>query len=394
MKKRICIYFIVAILSLSSIPSIVLASSLTDEVTMAEAQAVALNCIKANSTDIARWDGATIDKPVNYFLPSGIQSAYEFSVVSKGEKVGYIFVSAKKDWMPILEYSDGIAPSTYVADVESLALEDSYIDENDRLEPIFYYWGACTYSVQLGEKMQEDGLVYNLPSGLITKLPEKDPNLQMDGNQAKDLWADIDKNVRSRYEYCISGVPDFYQSVLWIGHGDDHDPDADEWPDCVGVADDPWADWDGCSPISGAMVIGYWHDNGYPYIPDPNTSGTEDTLIDHCHYVMGTNYDGYTDEDDIGWGLMNVPTFYGYYSFITFMGEATWSWTTDEIDEDRPFVLSMLWSPTYGNHSVCVYGYKDDVQDYIIIHDPNGPPAKVYVTWGDWALATMDTLEP
>ncbi len=55
--------------------------------------------------------------------------------------------------------------------------------------------------------------------------------------------------------------------------------------------------WDGCSPISGAMVLGYWDSHGYPNFP------SEIPLIDELHVAMGTDSNGATYTSNIPTGI-------------------------------------------------------------------------------------------
>jgi hypothetical protein len=66
-----------------------------------------------------------------------------------------------------------------------------------------------------------------------------------------------------------------------------------------------------------AQSLDYWHDVSYSNLPDPDDGETEDIMIDHCHYAMQTDINGGTAHSDIAPGLVDVPTIYGYYSFVS-----------------------------------------------------------------------------
>jgi hypothetical protein len=54
----------------------------------------------------------------------------------------------------------------------------------------------------------------------------------------------------------------------------------------------------------------------------------------------------------------------------------------------------MINSEVYGgNHSICVWGYDDDVEETLIVYDDYGTSVN-YITWGGWDYAYMDTLNP
>lgn len=50
--------------------------------------------------------------PVMYHSRDDRVSAYEFTVTKAGAEAGYIVVSARMDWMPVLEFGSGKAPSS------------------------------------------------------------------------------------------------------------------------------------------------------------------------------------------------------------------------------------------------------------------------------------------
>jgi hypothetical protein len=397
-------------------------------VAVIEAEQAALNHIEKKIGQIPEWESATIGSPVLYYAPDMTLSAYEFTVKNKDEDVGFIIVSAKKDWMPVLEYGTGSAPSSYLSYTRQIAIDEEYISENDSFKPYIFYWGACTYSMQVGNKMIKDGIVINLASGKNDILPKETPILQMDSQKAKEAWAEISARVdnksiiseilsyispstamaaidngilyeidinRSLTAVTISGVPTYYQShVPWF-HGDDHDSDAAEYPDCVGNADDPWANYDGCSNISGAMVIAYWYSQGYTSLPNPVYQETEEILIDHCHGKMGTDINGLTDLDNIAVGMQDVINEVYEYDFDTFEEfNPPWWRITGEINAGRPFVLSMGSSSSLVGHSVCAYGYEDDGEDSIRAYSTTNTDQNYYITWGDWTYAAISSVHP
>jgi hypothetical protein len=429
MKRKI-LYLVLSLVILVGlfIPNISFANTISsNSVNEQEAIQAAVNHIKTESKSMPGWNGAGISKPVIYYAPDDTKSAYEFTVVNNDKSVGFVIVSARKDWTPILEYSDGSAPSSFLPNATQYARENNYLSENDNSIPNIYYWGACTYSMQIGSKMESERPLIHLTTGQINKLPTETPILQMDKKESNDAWAKISESISvnpiiaslkslftpspamasvkkesspltktSFTENYVSQVPPFYQGFLWIMHGDDHDNNAEAWPMCAGTADDLWVDFDGCAPIAGAMVLGYWHHMGYTNIPDPDTDGTEDTLIDNCHHCMGTNdATGGTSTDLITSGMQSVLS--GLYSY-TFSGSytyTTWDLVVSNITNYRPFVMDVGNSPGYGaNHSVCVYGYKDEDTDSLRIFNTWDASTSHYITWGNWSYSYMHELHP
>lgn len=418
----------ILIISTLLISSVGLAANVSSSNTVnaAEAKQAAIHQMDKNSQEIAEWNNATVSEPVLYYAPEKTISAYEFTVISDDKNVGFIIVSARKDWMPILEYGIGLSPSSYVSNARQVAVENGYISENDNSQARIFYWGACTYTAQFGEKMEDEGAIIHLGTGIENILPKESPVLQMNTQEAREAWSGIlgiapenaiVKTLRSWFNplqvvaatashnfgeltktssttKTLTGVPAFYQTSWFGGHGDDHDPDADDWPDCVGNPDDIWVDYDGCAPVSGAMVIGYWYSKGYTSLPNPAYQETEEILIDHCHKYMGTSIEGDTYFDSIDVGMWSVVyNEYEYFFYTRYTG-ISWEWVTYEIDNDIPFVLSMWDNPTYGDHSVCAYGYKTDGGNQIRIFNAWDTDSNRYIAYGAWDSAGINDVHP
>jgi hypothetical protein len=237
----------------------------------------------------------------------------------------------------------------------------------------------------------------HLPTGVINQIPQNNPTFQMDSYKSNEAWKDllgneseisletllqslfgakpaiatmqehsIDETIETDTTYkMISVVPAYYQSST---HGDGSMVPPP--PNYIGIADDPWAIYDGCAPISGAMVIAYWHDHGYPNIPDPSYSGAEDLLIDHCHVEMNTSFFGSTNSFNIGQGIEEVTDNIYFYDFDYDLVVANFNKVHTEIINDRPLVFVLYDSPEYDYHAVCVVGFLDDTWvDFMYVHN-------------------------
>jgi len=78
----------------------------------------------------------------------------------------------------------------------------------------------------------------------------------------------------------------------------------------------------------------------------------------------------------------------------------SWIDVKNEIDNNRPFTLAMLFGGTaigrnssYGNHVVACVGYKEDTetnQKFLILHDTWEPLQETYLAFNNWwgAMAT------
>jgi hypothetical protein len=135
--------------------SVSLASMTPNTVAQKEAELAALSKIRQVEGQMKGWtENSVIGDPVLYYGPDGTKTAYEYTVYTNDKEVGYIFVSAKKDWVPVLEYSDGAAPSSYLSRAKENAINNNFLSKEGNVRML--YWGALSYSVQFGNEMAED----------------------------------------------------------------------------------------------------------------------------------------------------------------------------------------------------------------------------------------------
>lgn len=385
--------FGVLLLSLLILGSFGSAAVPSNEVSPALAEKVAktyVNWIAANIPDFEEWKGATLRKPITYYFPNGEKSAYEFAVFKNGKNVGFILISARKDMPPVLEFSKAEPPSWNLEKVKELAEKKGY--KTGRL----LYYGALTYSVDIGNRK-----AIGLKDLKVRKRPTK-VKLKFNKEKAKKNW-DILLSTSSDYgiQYLDVGYNEISGVPAWTSYDDGNSNIS--YPNNVGPDPDPWHEWDGCSPIAGAMVIGYYE----PLLD-------EEAIIDILHHTMSTSTDGWTnfwniddgidDFDDeyntlLNSGIVNQPISHW------FDGSNDWyvstSDITREIDNSRPFILSMTDAGSstdgvgpYGDHSVTVVGYSywqsiDYYEFYLIFHN-TWDSEKHYFVYGNWdtAIAT------
>lgn len=206
----------------------------------------------------------------------------------------------------------------------------------------------------------------HLISGEIIPFPKKQPKLLMNAEQAQEAWLNIGQEATREAFTEISGVPSWYQSSSWSLISDEGGGE-DDWPECRGSADDPWDNWDGCGPIAGAMVLGYWDSNGYSSIPN-----NDETVIDDCHHFMDTDDTGETSVYDIAPGIDDTSQYYGYDFSSSLDSDETWSDVIGEINASRPFVLALEWDDD--GHGITVRGYRASTSE-IRFHN----------CWDDWS---------
>ncbi len=321
-----------------------------------------------------------------------MNAKYEFTVLKDSKPAGFVLTSASYRYMPILECGAGKAPSTLLSVAIQSASDQKIIVSSEAISPRFYYWGALTYSVQLNKQMQDQGLCIDLMSGSVEKLPSTMPELKFDRATVHSAWDKIEQSQGYSLLYTertLSGMPAYYQHTGTCSCCDAGNDRYAQYPYYVGAAADPWDYWDGCAPIAGSMVLGYWQSHGYSSI-----STDDEVLIDWCHLYMGTSLDGVTNASNVGPGIAAVASLYGYSFSYAQVDAPSWSSIKSEINSSRPFVLTM---DTYGfGHFVAGYGYYEDtLMDYYMI--------RVFTTWdttwqyieyGDWSYCGITKIYP
>lgn len=361
-----------------------------------EALAAAMQCQSALSGKYPAWDKAQLDPTVVYRGADGRNTAYEFALNSDTGFVGFMLISATKDWMPLLECGTGAPPSARVVDARDICATEGYITASSVAQPVLLYWGGLSYSVQFGEKMTSDRVAVHLPTGTLVEVPPEQPALQMDATASRVAWDALESGpggnavLSSGYVY---GVPAWYQTSY-------PDPNCDPgggftmWPYCEGMIQDSWGNWDGCSTIAGAMIHGFWGTHGYPGLyPGPPT-WTDEILIDDNHHFMGTNNDGIT----MPWNILDgVKNTFGYYGYGYFIVEddyfVSWDDIKNQVNAQRPSILSMTGSP-WGSHSVTVVGYDEPGWGNLIILHNTYDTSDQLLTYGNWATAMLTTARP
>ncbi|MDD4923899.1 MAG: hypothetical protein PHF74_03565 [Dehalococcoidales bacterium] len=171
---------------------------LTDEnrVSQSESDAAALYWMNNSISYIPSWEGAELSAPVIYrYVADATQAiAYEYTVLKNGESAGHIIVPACKDLQPVLEFSDGNAPSSYMESARQHAVEKGYITDNE--EPLILYWGATTYSVQFGNEMEKNRVAIHLPTGMLENIPRQ-MYTQIDKTEARASWDNLEQLIAS-----------------------------------------------------------------------------------------------------------------------------------------------------------------------------------------------------
>lgn len=324
----------------------------------------------ADRDEFSEWADASLDKPQPFYTRTQTtpitkyeEAAYVFPVSNGSENLGYITASATKAAAPILEYTRAAPPQQNVEDVKQFAKKKGR-KTTDR----FLYHGGVTYSYEV-----RGGEAIDLGGRYLKQAPNSAPitNLNFETTTATSKWNILTSDSPSSgtigtqsvstsslpSSIAIDSVPAFRYNY---SAGDDVKGD-NSYPDYLGNADDPWADYDGCAPFSAAMVIGYWEG-----MRTTDSWSKINRLIDLLHHHMDTGNDVYTDVDKIAPGIESYSEGDESYSANT-NSNFSKSDLKSEIYYARPAML-IMWdagSPEesgyqeYGNHTVTVSAYEE-----------------------------------
>jgi hypothetical protein len=379
----------------------------TDEaskmVSVEQAEKIASFSIKEISgsiADLSEWKDATVKLSTVYYDLDGKKSAYSFNVIKNKQQVGCILISATKDNSPVLEFSKGkvtneitelTSRSKSLVQERANEIKSESTDKEELtvgemkplyLGPTFYY---AEYNLTDNRGKTKEKVTVDLASSTIVNFNKSNVSIpvgekdyfynstylkqqqEIRKQNANIQWTTLEKEMADSSSYSaassvdkkISGVP-YY---LWR---------------------------DGCSPTAAGMVLGYWDTHGYSNFPG------ETTLIDNLANAMGTEWpgDGSTWPWNIDDGIVTVCQKYKYPRFTASNDYLlTWTKVKNEVNANRPFVLSMQsggigsgWSQAYGDHSVTCMGYYDGSIEYVYIHDTWNKNTH-YLGYGSWSSA-------
>jgi len=354
-------------------------------VTTSEAAAIAELNVKdlaITVPDFSEWNRSSVHLAKTYFDLNDQPTAYAFEIVVDGKYDGYILISANTGNYPVLEVTKGTIPGTEATAISKSQQAADTIASEDHLtvtdsKPVYLgslsYYRKYSTTNRSGQKDRD--IFMDEHSGTIMKSIQKSANETTPANTAEykqlqvqkkaDIQAQWDKQrlllsgesaertallnsiQATRSSNYVYGVPYFIQDSTY----------------------------NGCSPMSGAMIVSFWSTHGYSALPS-----ARETLFTQLANEMGTGsswpLDGSTWPWRIAPGISRV--FYTYTSLTPASNDYLpgWSGFVSEINSGRPFELSMRnggtsvgGSQPYGQHSVAVVGYVSSINNFITIHD-------------------------
>lgn len=333
----------------------------------------------ATRSDFSSWQDATIGEPILFHAknsskgPQYVPTAYVFTIQNEGKDVGYVTASARVDWAPILEYSKGTPPTRQIEQARLSAKEQ----ENNPTGRLLYH-GGVKYGLEL-----DNGQIINVRDKLPSRIGKgiNPESMSYNSPAIKQQWDYFEGS--DDVGMTSSSDTDTLESVpAWTSH-DDTGANITNY----GPGKDLWAEWDGCTPIAGSMIIAY-HE-GYT----ESDTWEREYIIDHLHDSMETDDDsGETLPSNIDDGFDSYTEGSNDYNGRNIYNPDP-EFTTREIsDYSRPFLLNMTdggsaddRNQSYGDHSVTVVGYNNSstLLEYEI-HDTWDDESH-YLTKGSWS---------
>lgn len=299
------------------------------------------------------WRGATVGEPTLFHAqnegrgPEYVPSVYVFAVRKNGRDVGYVTTGANDAWSAVVEYSPATPPQREVATAKATARENGATPSGRLL-----YHGGVKYGIEL-----DDDRAVNVRNGRPEPVTRGVDFEQIDADQTSGGVT----TLATDYDY------------LW---------EVPAWED-----EDNDGSWDGCAPIAGSMIIGFHEGNSQ------SDTGAAVDYTDELHQTMNTDSDGYTNWWDIDDGFDKFSGGSNSYDGTNiYAGDHSYpDFTIREIsDNARPFICNMSSagsaddrSQGYGDHSVCVVGYDDGVDEFIV-HD-TWDNSSHHFDWGNWS---------
>lgn len=332
----------------------------------------------------SEWTGAAVEYDMTFYDTNGDISAYSFSVIKNGNKLGFVLVSGIKENYPILEFGKGdVIPEKAKEKANVIAVKDVK-SSSCRLGSVKYlYLGSTFYYAQYplidSLKNVKGDVTVDLFNEIVVSLKDNNsavtsPNddFGSDVISVNDAWAIIDENI---------GLLDKGIAIPTSTRG----ADTIYW---VPLYDQPSGYPNSCAPTASGMILSYWRSNGYTNFPSDG-----DTLILELYSAMGTDPVIGTYDSRIEGGIESVCQDHGYYNIdaVPDTGSFLFSEAQSEVTADRPIHLAMHGAGTalggstpYGNHSVAVVGWADGAFDALEINDGWSTTDTRYITFGNW----------
>lgn len=304
------------------------------------------------------WEGADLVRGQVYHDLAGRVIAYLFEINKAGEAVGYIIVGGSAYGYDTLEASTALPPAVPRAEEvsETLGRDLGVRARKDSVEnPHLVYLGYGQYVAMY--QTDDRRAAFDLRSKRAMWSSDLRPHL---ATPEEYETQDGEASIASAYYYWLA-VP-----LLRMD-----DPDLP----------DEYENNNNCAPTSGAMIVEFYRQRGYPNFSAWHLNH------DRLYLTMGTNtglVPG-TDPWRIGPGWVQYAHEKGYTFGTTYYGpsDSDFILVQNYMDAGRPVIVMFWYDTPYIDWHACVirgYGF-DDGARMISINDPQGSQADL-----NWAV--------
>jgi len=309
------------------------------------------------------WKGATIPSknPVIFYDLTDTPFAYIFEVVKYKTYEGYITISARKDFYPLLDASTGPIPTEHLEDARRIA--DKFLNVPLADKPTLIYLRKLDYLVEFLSESGDKNVVVSLTSKTV--IPREELEWRQSALERKAAQLKFIAEAKwERIEQLQPQEPSPWHII----------PDVE-----------PYTWYRGCAPTTMAMMFNYYGNHGCPNLrhtvstfdwngPSENPRTCPRELVDHFADYFGLPKEGEGDygvtqyEEPLGFTTISQNHGYTFTSEI----DDSYSYTTfqNEIDNNRPIKIDYLvdGDPNKG-HAVCGYGYNFEAEHLIGVYN-------------------------
>lgn len=140
---------------------------------------------------LLKWDGSQIStkRPITFYDFKGMPFGYMFEVVKNGEYAGYVTISARIDFFPLLESSSAPMPVENLKQCENIAIKELGGPVG---EPTLMYLRMGDYLARFTSKSGEKSIVISLTSKMIVPEEELEYRQTALEKKAKEIQSDAE----------------------------------------------------------------------------------------------------------------------------------------------------------------------------------------------------------
>ncbi|MDA8213507.1 MAG: hypothetical protein M0021_16780 [Clostridia bacterium] len=280
MIKRVLIFTLAILVLMPTLVANALVQP-SEQVTHQEASRVAKDYLRNEGRNLTpEWNSVQTEEPVLYYDNNGNPDSFIVPLKKKGVEVGFITVSASKEYYPVKEAVE-TAPLHLKVNKVIKSIEN-ILPVNQKVGNIqFIHDGALEYLAKaeiLEGKVVKGVRYFDLMTDKV--LPEKytpvsKKGIPEDQTNVKKVWGKI-----------LDPVVTIQSVHIEPGTGATYSDDITDLPSYI------QGSYNDCGPTSGAMVLGWWDIHGYTQLQADSDRATGVQLRDALYTAMGTGWDG------------------------------------------------------------------------------------------------------